>query len=72
MEALWDLAAWWNEQQLTKQTFWTAGTLDEIEGEILKARDTAFRMGYLYDDVKKGDKEKAGAVEQVSVRHPCT
>ena len=30
MEALWGLAAWWHEQQLTQRTFWTAGILDEI------------------------------------------
>ena len=63
MEALWGLAAWWHEQQLTRRTFWTAGIIDEIKGDILKARDNAFLMSYL-DDVKKGNKEKAGAVEQ--------
>ena len=64
MEALWGLAAWWHEQQLTKQTFWTAGILDEIEGDILEARDIAFLMGYLDEDVSMGDEEKAGAVGQ--------
>ena len=64
MEALWGLAAWWHEQQLTKQTFWTAGIVDKIKGDILEARDIAFLMGCLDDDVKKGNKEKAGAVEQ--------
>ena len=67
MEALWGLAAWWHEQQHTRQTFWTAGIIYEIKGDILEARYIAFLMGYLVyldDDVKKGDKEKAGAVEQ--------
>ena len=64
MEALLGLAAWWLEQKLIKQTFWTAKILDEIEGDILEARDIAFPMGFLEYDVKKGDKEKAGAVEQ--------
>ena len=64
MEAPWGLAACWHEQQLTKQTFWTAGILDEIKGDILEARDIAFLVGYLDDDVKKDDKQKAEAVEQ--------
>ena len=57
MEAFGGLAVWWHEQQLTKQTFWTAGLFDEIEGNILKARDIAFVMGY-------SDEEEAGAVKQ--------
>ena len=64
MEALWGLAAWWHEQQLTKQTFWIAGIIDEKMGDILEARGIVFLMGYLDDGVKKGDKEKAGVVEQ--------
>ena len=60
----WGLAAWWLEQQLTKQTFWIAGILDEIKGDILEARYIAFPMGHVDDDVKKGDEEKAGAVKQ--------
>ena len=63
-EALWGLAAWWHDQQLTKQTFSTAEILDEIKGVILEARYIVFLMGYLDDDVKKGDKDKTGAVEQ--------
>ena len=40
-----------------KTDVWTAGLLDEIEGDILEARDIAFVMGYL-------DEEEAGAVKQ--------
>ena len=57
MKALGGLAVWWHEQQLTKQTFWTAVLLDEIEGDILETRDIAFVMGYL-------NEEEARAVEQ--------
>ena len=57
MEALGVLAVWWHEQQLTKQMLWTAELFDEIEGEILEARDIAFVIGYL-------DEKEAGAVEQ--------
>ena len=57
MEELGGLAVCWHEQQLTKQTFWTAGLLDEVEGDILEARYIAFVMGYL-------DEEEAGAIEQ--------
>ena len=67
MKALWGLATWWYEQQLITQTFWTAGILDEVKGDILEARLIAFVMSYLDDDVKKGDKEKMGAVEQESL-----
>ena len=47
MEALGGLAIWWHEQQLTKQTFWTAGLFDEIEGDIPEAGDIASVTGYL-------------------------
>ena len=57
MEALGGLAVWWHERQLTKQTSWTAGLFDEIEGDILEARYIAFVMGYMGE-------EEAGAVEQ--------
>ena len=56
MEALGGLAVWWHEQQFIKQTFWTSGLFDEIEGDILEARDIAFVMGYL-DEEEAGEKE---------------
>ena len=64
MEALGGLAVLWHEQQLTIHTVWTAGLLDEIEGDILKVRYIAFVMGYLDDEVLRGDEEEAGVVEQ--------
>ena len=57
MVALRGLVVWWHEQQLAKQMFWTAGLFDEIEDDILEARDIAFVMGYL-------DEEEAEAVEE--------
>ena len=46
-----------------------ARIIDEIDGDMLEARYIVFLiMGYFDDDMKKGDKEKAGAVEQVRLQ----
>ena len=64
MEALWGLAAWWHEQQLTKQTCWTAGVFDEVEGDIVEARDIAFVMGYLDEEEARAKEAKQLSLEQ--------
>ena len=46
MEALWGLAAWWHKQQLTKQSFWTAGIIDEVNrGRSGSERTYCFTYG---------------------------